>query len=43
VYFLTFIVRDRRPVFCDPRAATIMSGALSDELLAAGNRIEAWW
>lgn len=42
VYFLTFTVRDRRPVFSDPCAATIMSGALSDELLAAGNRINAW-
>jgi putative transposase len=42
VYFLTFVVCDRRPVFLDVPAASVMGAALADDMLAGRNVLHAW-
>ena len=42
VYFLTFVVRQREPLFRNTTAAAVMAEALADHLLAGANRFHAW-
>ena len=42
LYFLTFVVSERRPLFLQLPAACVMSAALADDVLAGSNLVHAW-
>jgi putative transposase len=42
LYFLTFVVSERRPLFLQVPAASVMCSALAGDVLAGSNLVHAW-